>query len=116
MNLNKQNLKNKIIYRASYRGTKEMDILMIGFVRSILDKLNLDQLKVLSDFVNIDDETLLSFKNKETVINFNDEIKGKEKYFYDNAYIDFDPHLNEEFHRNFFAKPIISKLEEYINN
>ena len=74
MNLNKQNLKNKIIYRASYRGTKEMDILMIGFVRSILDKLNLDQLKVLSDFVNIDDETLLSFKNKETVINFNDEI------------------------------------------
>ena len=74
MILNKQNLKNKIIYRASYRGTKEMDILMIGFVRSILDKLNLDQLKVLSDFVNIDDETLLSFKNKESVINFNDEI------------------------------------------
>ena len=33
MNLNKQNLINKIIYRASYRGTKEMDILMIGFVR-----------------------------------------------------------------------------------
>ena len=32
MSSNKEKLKNKIIYRASYRGTKEMDILMIGFV------------------------------------------------------------------------------------
>ena len=38
---NKEELKNKIIYRASYRGTKEMDILMISFVNSIIHKLNL---------------------------------------------------------------------------
>tara|TARA_B100001250_G_scaffold232524_2_gene199668 strand:+ start:2376 stop:2633 length:258 start_codon:yes stop_codon:yes gene_type:complete len=74
MNLNKQNLKNKIIYRASYRGSKEMDILMTGFVRSILDKLEINQLKVLNDFINMDDETLISFKKEESLINFNDEI------------------------------------------
>ena len=39
---NKEDLKNKIIYRASYRGTKEMDILMIGFVRSIIDQMDLN--------------------------------------------------------------------------
>ena len=42
MSLNKEDLKNKIIYRASYRGTKEMDILMLGFVKSIIDKLDIE--------------------------------------------------------------------------
>ena len=74
MNLNKQNLINKIIYRASYRGTKEMDILMSGFVRSILDSLDINQLKVLNEFINMDDELLLSIKNKELLIDFNDEF------------------------------------------
>ena len=40
MSSNKEDLKNKIIYRASYRGSKEMDILIIEFVRSIIDKLD----------------------------------------------------------------------------
>ena len=39
MSQNKEDLKNKIIYRASYRGTKEMDILMIDFIKSIIDKI-----------------------------------------------------------------------------
>ena len=60
---NKEELKNKIIYRASYRGTKEMDILMIGFVNSIIHELNLEQLNHLNNFVNMDDETLISIKN-----------------------------------------------------
>ena len=69
---NKEDLKNKIIYRASYRGTKEMDILMIGFVRSIIDQMDLNNLETLNDFVNLDDETLKSFKNRESLIDFND--------------------------------------------
>ena len=73
MSQNKEDLKNKIIYRASYRGTKEMDILMVGFVRSIIDKLDNDQLMQLNNFVNLDDETLLSFKKKESLINFEDK-------------------------------------------
>ncbi len=36
MNSNKQNLINKIVYRAQYRGTKEMDILLTSFVNSII--------------------------------------------------------------------------------
>ena len=40
MSPNKEDLKNKIIYRASYRGTKEMDMLIIAFVKSIINKLN----------------------------------------------------------------------------
>ena len=64
MSLNKEDLKNKIIYRASYRGTKEMDILMLGFVKSIIDKLDIDHLNGLNEFVNMDDQTLISIKKK----------------------------------------------------
>ena len=70
MLLNKEDLKNKIIYRASYRGTKEMDILMIGFVKSIIDKLDVDHLNALNEFINMDDEILISIKKKESAINY----------------------------------------------
>ena len=80
MSSNKEDLKNKIIYRASYRGTKEMDILMTDFVRSIIDKLSLEQLKYLDQFVNLDDEIIISIKKKESNLkydnkNFSDIIK-----------------------------------------
>ena len=64
MSQNKEDLKNKIIYRASYRGTKEMDILMTAFVKSFIDELNEDTLKILDSFVNLDDEKLISIKKK----------------------------------------------------
>ena len=60
---NIEELKNKIIYRASYRGTKEMDILMTGFVKSIINDLNLAELKELNFLVNLDDERLINIKN-----------------------------------------------------
>ena len=60
---NKEELKNKIIYRASYRGTKEMDILMIKFVKSVINNLNLTELYELNDLVNLDDESLINIKN-----------------------------------------------------
>ena len=73
MSQNKEDLKNKIIYRASYRGTKEMDILMTAFVKSFIDDLNEDTLKILDTFVNLDDETLISFKKKESFDNIKDK-------------------------------------------
>ena len=73
MSSNKEDLKNKIIYRASYRGTKEMDILMTAFVKSFIDELNEDKLKMLDAFVNMDDETLISFKKKESLDNIEDK-------------------------------------------
>tara|TARA_B100000579_G_scaffold136630_1_gene110832 strand:+ start:432 stop:695 length:264 start_codon:yes stop_codon:yes gene_type:complete len=72
MSDNKEKLKNKIIYRASYRGTKEMDMLMLGFVQSIFKKQNDYDLHMLLEFVDMDDETLMSIKNKESLINFRD--------------------------------------------
>jgi len=49
-------------------------------------------------------------------INFLDEIRGNEKYLFENAYIDFDPHLKEKFHSDLFLKTILSKLEIYVNS
>ena len=71
---NKEELKNKILYRASYRGTKEMDILMTKFVKSIIDDLNIDGLVALDLLVNYDDETLLSLKKGELNLNLKKNI------------------------------------------
>ena len=60
---NKEELKSKIIYRASYRGSKEMDILMINFVNSLIMDLDLNELKELDYLVNLDDEKLINIKN-----------------------------------------------------
>ena len=65
MSRNKEEIKNKIIYRSSYRGTKEMDILMTSFVKSIINELDYNQLIQLDKFINLDDEILKSLKNKE---------------------------------------------------
>ena len=65
MSSNKEELKNKIIYRASYRGTKEMDILMTGFVNSLIHNLNIENLIELDNLVNMDDEVLKSIKRNE---------------------------------------------------
>ena len=73
MSQNKEDLKNKIIYRASYRGTKEMDILMTAFVKSIINEFDERSLKILDSFVNMDDETIISFKKKESLDNIKDK-------------------------------------------
>jgi antitoxin CptB len=74
MSKNKEDLKNKIIYRASYRGTKEMDILMLSFVKSIINEIDDDYLETLDKFINMNDETLISIKNKETFLDKEDAI------------------------------------------
>ena len=74
MSQNKEEIKNKIIYRSSYRGTKEMDILMTNFVRTIINDLDINQLKLLDEFVNLDDEVLKSIKNRESKFEINQEL------------------------------------------
>ena len=54
-------LKNKIKYRASYRGTKEMDILLTSFVKSVVDELDYLELIKLDEFLNINDEDIYNF-------------------------------------------------------
>ena len=58
MIINIKNLKNKIIYRANYRGTKEMDKLLSSFTKKYIDKLNEEDLSLLCDFLDYDDENL----------------------------------------------------------
>ena len=74
MSRNKEDIKNKIIYRSSYRGTKEMDILMTNFVKNIIDNLSHDQLIHLDEFVNYDDEVLKTLKNNESDLNINPKL------------------------------------------
>ena len=65
MNSNKQNLINKIIYRSQYRGTKEMDIFVSSFVKSIIDSLSIDDLKDLDLLVNMNDEDISKISKNE---------------------------------------------------
>tara|TARA_B100002019_G_C20750607_1_gene348322 strand:- start:13 stop:270 length:258 start_codon:yes stop_codon:yes gene_type:complete len=56
-------LKKKILYRASYRGTKEMDLLLTTFVKKNINLFTESQLKELENFLEFEDETILSFYN-----------------------------------------------------
>ena len=53
-----KDLKNKIIYRANYRGTKEMDNLLGAFTKRYIDQLIDEELILLCDLLDCDDENL----------------------------------------------------------
>ena len=55
-------LKKKIIYKSSYRGIKELDIILRSFVSKYLDKLNLEELNDLIEFLDNNDEDIYKFK------------------------------------------------------
>ena len=61
MTINIKDLKNKIIYRANYRGTKEMDKLLGSFAKIYINQLTDDELPLLCDLLNLDDENLYKF-------------------------------------------------------
>jgi len=85
MNLNKQNLINKIKYRAQYRGSKEMDKFVYSFVNNIINDLDFDQLNQLSKLIDLSDEKIIEISNnqKNNVISekiYNLLINYKKKY------------------------------------
>ena len=55
--------KKKLIYRAGYRGTKEMDILLSTFVNKYIDTFDEIFLIELEKFLNFEDEIILNFYN-----------------------------------------------------
>tara|TARA_B100001013_G_C24329721_1_gene332107 strand:+ start:284 stop:547 length:264 start_codon:yes stop_codon:yes gene_type:complete len=65
MNLNKQNLINKIIYRSLYRGSKEMDLFVSSFVKSIIYDLDLSDLQNLNNLINLNDEDIIKISNNQ---------------------------------------------------
>ena len=52
-------LKKKLIYRAAYRGTKEMDILLSSFVNKYIETFNENQILELNKFLDFEDEIIL---------------------------------------------------------
>ena len=61
MNNELEIFKKKLIYRAGYRGTKEMDILLSSFVDKNIDLFNEQLLNDLDKFLNFEDEVILNY-------------------------------------------------------
>ena len=60
-------LKKRLIYRAGYRGTKEMDILLSSFVNKNINSFDRNLLNELENFLNFEDEVILNFYNYDIV-------------------------------------------------
>ena len=69
MNNKLEIFKKKLIYRAGYRGTKEMDILLSSFVSKYINNFDEKLLLELDKFLNLDDELILNFYNNNIVKN-----------------------------------------------
>ena len=88
MIINIKDLKNKIIYRSNYRGSKEMDKLLGSFTKKYIHQLQEEELTLLCDLLDLDDENLyklnqgleLTIKIKPNKINnlFKDYIYSSE--------------------------------------
>ena len=68
-------LKKRLIYRASYRGTKEMDILLSTFVNKYIDTFDEALLLELEIFLNYEDEIIFNFYNYDIIKKKIDENK-----------------------------------------
>jgi antitoxin CptB len=64
MNNELEIFKKKLIYRAGYRGTKEMDILLSSFVNKYIHTFDKNLLLELDDFLNFEDDVILDFYQK----------------------------------------------------
>ena len=70
--------KKRLVYRATYRGTKEMDILLSSFVKKHINTFNEKSLFKLENFLNLSDEQILNYYNNtftEESINENEVLK-----------------------------------------
>ena len=67
--------KKKLIYRAGYRGTKEMDILLSSFVNKYINSFDENLLVELEKFLNFEDEIILNYYQKNIVKKKIDENK-----------------------------------------
>ena len=69
MNNELEILKKRLIYRAGYRGTKEMDILLSSFVNKNIEFFDEKLLDELEKFLNFEDVVILNFYNFNIVKN-----------------------------------------------
>ncbi len=81
--INKEFLIKKIIYRATHRGSKEMDILLGQFAKQHIKDLSIEELKDLNEIMSIEDNLLYEWyfnkiNNKKIV---NNKISHKLRNF-----------------------------------
>ena len=67
MTINIENLKKKIIYRSTYRGTKEMDKLLTSFTKKYINTLSKIELLHLCDLLDFDDQNLFKFNQGDQI-------------------------------------------------
>tara|TARA_B100000900_G_scaffold324650_1_gene284329 strand:+ start:865 stop:1122 length:258 start_codon:yes stop_codon:yes gene_type:complete len=67
MNNKLEILKKRLIYRAGYRGTKEMDILLSTFVNKNINSFDENQLYELNDFLNFEDDIILNYYHHDII-------------------------------------------------
>ena len=67
--INKEILKRQIIYRATHRGTKEMDILLGNFVKKYIEEFNDNELQDLEKLLFIEDEIIYNWYFKKDLNN-----------------------------------------------
>ena len=58
---NKETLKKKIIFRATHRGSKEMDLLLGKFVKKYINQLEDEDLQNLTQMLSVEYEILYSW-------------------------------------------------------
>ena len=85
MNNKLEIFKKKLIYRAGYRGTKEMDILLSSFVNKYINDFDENLLIELEKFLNFEDEIISNFYNLNIIekkINLSGRIQRNERNGY----------------------------------
>ena len=75
MNSKLEIYKKKLIYRAAYRGTKEMDLLLSSFVNKYIETFDEIHLMELDKFLSFEDEIILNYYQKNIVKKKIDENK-----------------------------------------
>ena len=51
--------KKKIIFKASHRGSKEMDILLGNFIKKYIELFNENELGLFNDILECDDDDII---------------------------------------------------------
>ena len=109
--------KKRLVYRASYRGTKEMDILLSKFVNKYINEFNDNQLQELEKFLDFDDEVILNFYNHGI------EEKILMKMVYPRFLRNFQfnggeggSELTNELPRCWFSRPVLSTAQPPLQN
>ena len=113
MNNKLEIFKKKLIYRAGYRGTKEMDILLSSFVNKYIDTFDENLLNELEKFLNFEDEIILNYyhnniirKKKLIKIKFQKYLKILNLMA---ERVGFEP--TNELPRCWFSRPVLSTAQ-----